>query len=221
VNFKAPNYTAVAAICYAIFAAFRFFTWDMLYLMAVLEKSNAMISLQELGALQPGTQFLRFHAGLTVAISVFAVVLWLKPIGTSIGRLVAVVTAVVLATAAWAFLPAVAAGALAMNYLQTAQTHPSQSQMTTKSSKLGVALLILTRVLLSAAAVGFIVLAVWFQKNFRLPPASQSDTWVALVVIGSALVGVMARLRLLTLVVLAVASFGTMFTSCASAFHWG
>jgi hypothetical protein len=126
VKFKAPSYPVLAAVAYAIFAAFGIAIWYPLLFVAVPTGTSTLQTLQDLLAYEPGGHLLGLHTVASLIAAVVAGILFVRPIVTRRASLTAAIGSTLFAVAVWALyrsdtalLPTVGAGALAWNYFKS------------------------------------------------------------------------------------------------------
>jgi hypothetical protein len=123
-----PSFTLLAAISYALFAAFGIAVWYTLLFVSVPKDSNVWSTAQDVLRVEPHAQFLQAHAAATLLASAFAGLLLLKPAPGSKAYWSAAVVSVAFAVVAWlvfasetAVLPTVSAVALALGWSKPEQ----------------------------------------------------------------------------------------------------
>jgi len=126
VKFKAPSYPVLAAIAYAIFAAFGIAVWYPLLFVAAPSGTTTIQALQDLLAHEPAGDLLGLHTVVSLLAAAAALILSVRPIVTRRASLTASIGSTLFAVAVWALyrsdtalLPTVGAAALVWNHFKS------------------------------------------------------------------------------------------------------
>jgi predicted secreted protein len=131
VKLRFPSFTVLAAVSYALFAAFGIAVWYTLLFVSVPKGANAWSTAQDILRMEPQAPFMQAHAAAILVAAAFAGLLFLQPAVGSMAYLGATVASVAFAVAAWfvfasetAVLPTVSAVALAFGSLRPGRRPP-------------------------------------------------------------------------------------------------